>query len=97
MIYLDSSALVKLVVEEPESQELQDFLRDRPDSLVSSVLAAIEVPRALERRRADTEVLARGDSVLRNLDLLELDAVVLAATRGVPAQVRSLDAIHLGP
>jgi hypothetical protein len=44
--YLDSSAIVKLAVREPESLALRRYLRRRPP-LVSSALARTEVLRAL--------------------------------------------------
>ena len=48
LVYLDSSALVKLVVAEPESSVLADFLRGWSER-VSSAVALTEVPRALRR------------------------------------------------
>jgi predicted nucleic acid-binding protein len=50
LVYLDASALVKLVVREPESAALVEFLRGRLDR-VSSALVLAEVPRALRRAR----------------------------------------------
>lgn len=50
MVYLDSSALVKLVVRESESGALRRFLRRHP-SRVSCALARTEVPRADRRAR----------------------------------------------
>ena len=47
LLYLDSSALVKLVREEPESAALRGFLADA--DLVSSELVLTEVPRAIRR------------------------------------------------
>ena len=44
-LYLDSSALIKLVFEEHETGALEAFLRDRPVR-VSSSLARVEVMRA---------------------------------------------------
>jgi hypothetical protein len=72
LVYLDSSALLKLVVTEPESAVLAEFLRGHSDR-VSSALALTEVPRALgragfgtaERRRA-REVLTRVALVVEN-------------------------------
>ena len=50
MIYLDSSALVKLAVTEPESAALADWLRDSSQlARVSSPLVRVEVPRAVWR------------------------------------------------
>lgn len=45
-IYLDSSAIVKLAVREPESDALRRYLRTRHPR-VSSALARAEVMRAL--------------------------------------------------
>lgn len=91
--YLDSSAIVKLVVAEPESRALRTYLRRRRP-LVSSALARTEVLRAL--LPAGEIALSRGREVLRRLDLVRInDRVLDAAAVLEPAQVRSLDAIHL--
>lgn len=91
--YVDSSAIVKLVVAEPESAALRHFLRRRRP-LVSSALARTEVLRALlgEGERG----LARGQAVLARIDMVRVsDRVLSAAGMLLPAEVRSLDAIHL--
>jgi predicted nucleic acid-binding protein len=91
--YLDSSAVVKLVVAEPESAALRAYLRRRRP-LVSSALARTEVLRAL--LPAGDRALSRGRDVLRRLDLVRINDRVLEAAGIVqPAHVRSLDAIHL--
>jgi predicted nucleic acid-binding protein len=91
--YLDSSAIVKLVVAEPESSALRAHLRRRRP-LVSSALARTEVMRAL--LPAGEVALARGREALRRLDLVRInDRVLDMAGILEPAQVRSLDAIHL--
>lgn len=92
-VYLDSSAIVKLAVEEPESMALRRFLRRRRP-LVSSALARTEVLRAL---LLEGEAgLSRARAVLDRLDLIRVNDRVLAAA-GVlpPAHMRSLDAIHI--
>jgi uncharacterized protein len=91
--YLDSSAIVKLAVREPESVALSRYLRRRRP-LVCSALARTEVLRAL--LPAGAEAVARGRKVLTRLDLVRIGNRVLddAATR-LPVDVRSLDAIHL--
>jgi predicted nucleic acid-binding protein len=92
-IYLDSSAIVKLVIREPESAALRRYLRRRRP-VVSSGLARTEVTRAvlalgpLASRRAD-DVLARIELIRVN------DQVLTAAGTLLPVDVRSLDAIHL--
>lgn len=92
-IYLDSSAVVKLIVAEPESAALRTHLRRRRP-LVSSALARTEVLRAL--LPVGDIALSRAHEVLRRLDLVRInDRVLDAAGILQPAQVRSLDAIHL--
>ena len=95
-IYLDSSALVKLVQREAESDKLRRFLRrHRSDQLVTSALARVEVvravfaggPAAIEQARRQ---LSRLDQVVLSNDLLDR-----AATLAPAGQLRSLDAIHL--
>lgn len=91
--YLDSSAIVKLAIREPESAALRRYLR-RKRPLVTSALARTEVLRAL--LPAGDEAVARGRSVLQRLDLVRINNRVLNAA-GVlhPHGLRSLDAIHL--
>lgn len=91
--YLDSSAIVKLAVREPESAALRRWLR-RKRPLVSSALARTEVVRAL--LPAGEEAVGRGRAVLRGLDLLRVnDRVLETAGLLLPFALRSLDAIHL--
>lgn len=93
LTYVDSSAIVKLVIAEPESKALRRYLMRR-QPLVSSALARTEVARALLPLGA--QAVARGDDVLRRVQLLRLnDHVLREAGRMEPAELRSLDAIHL--
>ena len=91
--YVDSSALVKLAVREAESAALRRYLgRRRP--LVSSALARTEVVRALVP--LGSEAVRRGREVLARVELLRVnDRVLDAAGLLAPADLRSLDAIHL--
>ena len=92
-VYLDSSALVKLVVEEPESKALSAHLRGRPQR-VSCALARVEVLRTIAPQGASAVTRAR--QLLARVSLLRLDDVLLdeAALLDGP-RIRSLDAIHL--
>jgi uncharacterized protein len=93
LTYVDSSAIVKLVVSEPESRALRRYL-SRRQPLVSSALARTEVARALLPSGGDA--VARGEDVLRRIQLLRVnDRVLRDAGRMEPAYLRSLDAIHL--
>jgi len=95
VVYLDASALVKLVVREPESVALMEFLREHPDR-VSSALALAEVPRALRRARFGAAERRRAREVLARVALVDIDRRALAAAAAIePPTVRTLDAIHL--
>jgi uncharacterized protein len=91
--YLDSSALVKLAVREPESDVLRRYLRRRRP-LVISALARTEVARAL--LPLGPEAVRRGHDVLARVGLVRInDRVLEDAGALVPAELRTLDAIHL--
>ena len=93
VVYLDASAIVKLVVEEPESAALRRHLRRRRP-LVSSALSRVEVGRAVLPQGAAAGHRAR--DVLARIDLVRVNDRVLdvAAALG-PTELRSLDAVHL--
>jgi predicted nucleic acid-binding protein len=95
VIYLDTSALVKLVFEEPESNALVEWLDARDDlPKVSSELSVTELMRAC--RRYDAAALAQAQELLSGLDLLPIARdVVDAASLIDPVELRSLDAVHL--
>lgn len=93
VLYLDSSAIVKLVVSEMESAALRKYLRGKR-ALVTSALARTEVSRAL--LPLGSTVLERGDLVLQRLSIVRVnDRILQIAGRMLPADLRSLDAIHL--
>jgi predicted nucleic acid-binding protein len=93
LLYLDSSAIVKLVVPEPETKALRDFLRSWPER-VSSVVARIEVERVA--RRIGGGAIRRARTVISRVALVELDDhVVRRAAALQPTELRTLDAIHL--
>ncbi|MGD9622796.1 MAG: type II toxin-antitoxin system VapC family toxin [Mycolicibacterium sp.] len=95
MLYLDTSALVKLIRIEPESFALADWLDERREfRWITSVLAEVELARAV--RAVAPEGLSAIPSVLARLDRFEIDSVVrtTVATYTDPT-LRPLDAIHL--
>ncbi len=91
--YIDSSALVKLAIPEPESDALRAELA-RWERHVSSALARVEVVRACAR--VDTKARRIAEQIVGALDLIAVDDRVLeeAALLG-PVDLRSLDSIHL--
>jgi uncharacterized protein len=95
-LYFDSSALVKLVQRETESDALRQFLRrHRADQLVTSALARVEVVRAV--LDGGPPALAHVRRQLSRLDQILLTTELLdrAAMLAPNALLRSLDAIHL--
>lgn len=95
MIYLDSSAVMKLVRREAETAGILEWLqlhRDLP--AVTSELGRVEVLRAA--RRAGANALAEARAVVGDLDLISLDRAVqdVACDVGEPS-LRTLDALHL--
>jgi predicted nucleic acid-binding protein len=95
VVYLDVSALVKLVVAEPESTALVQFLHARPER-ASSALALVEVPRALRRAGLGTAERQRARRLLTRVALIDVDRRILAVAAALdPPGLRTLDAIHL--
>jgi len=93
--YLDSSALVKLAVREPETGALERAVLEC-DALFSSVIASMELARALRRASSERSLLQQLDAVLACVFLAEMTAAVRdRAGRLEPASLRTLDAIHL--
>ena len=95
MIYLDSSALLKLLFEENESSALEQWLTAHAASpMVSSELAKVEVLRASRRLAPATLPAAR--MMLTQLDLIPLTGgVVERAAELAEPSLRGLDALHV--
>lgn len=92
--YLDTSALVKLVVAEPETAALRSWIKSVDRELVASDLARTELMRLVRRVVPDRALLAR--EVLESVILVEVTTAVFEeAGRLHHADLRSLDAIHL--
>jgi predicted nucleic acid-binding protein len=94
IVYLDSSALIKLVFDEPETPALADFLGGWP-ARASSTVASVEVLRTAQL--VDDDLVTRGArDVLAGVHLIRLeDGLLASAARLEPAPLRALDAIHL--
>ena len=93
-VYLDASALVKLVLPEAETSALRTLIAVS-GPIISSRLAHVEVRRAVARiaEPGDEEHVTE---LLRGVQTIELDeAISLIAATVSPSVLRSLDAIHL--
>jgi uncharacterized protein len=95
VIYLDTSAFVKLVWAERETPALQSYLGKRAEAtLVSSALLVVETRRAVLRE--DPSQLARADLLLTRVGQVGVTRSVVEAASYLPdPALRALDAIHL--
>jgi predicted nucleic acid-binding protein len=100
LLYLDTSALMKLVVDEDESPALREELARWDDTrFATSALTRVELPRAVTRA---VPWVSLGDALQAAAALLEstqiiplTDPVIALAAGADPPALRSLDAIHL--
>ncbi len=92
VLYLDSSALVKLVIVEKESEALRGALTSA-SSRVTCNLARLEVVRAL--RHKGPSVVADARRVLEGVELIQLDDELLDLAAELEGPLRPLDAIHV--
>ncbi|MGB3352480.1 MAG: type II toxin-antitoxin system VapC family toxin [Mycobacterium sp.] len=95
-LYLDTSALVKLVVAEAESIPLRMYLGDfTEDTRITSALARAELIRAVARQ-GSMEIIQHARRVVGALDLIALTTAALDRAGEIPPpEMRTLDAIHL--
>jgi predicted nucleic acid-binding protein len=94
IVYLDSSAIIKLIFEEPETAALEEFLAGWPNR-VSSVLAQTEVLR-VARTVNDAAVASHARDMLVRIHLIRPDDAVLRAAADIePLELKTLDSIHL--
>ncbi|HSL12315.1 MAG TPA: type II toxin-antitoxin system VapC family toxin [Actinomycetota bacterium] len=92
MLYLDASAIVKLVTREPETDRLVQVIGDDP-ATISSEVSFVEVVRAVRRVGRDA---GRAETVIGAIALVPIDAgIIRSAAELGPTTLRSLDAIHL--
>jgi predicted nucleic acid-binding protein len=95
VIYLDTSALVKLVFEEDESSALAEWVAERVEvPKIGSDVSIVELLRTC--RRIDEATVATAALLLGGIDLLPVNRFVIEQAAAVtPNELRSLDAVHL--
>jgi predicted nucleic acid-binding protein len=92
---VDSSALVKLLIEEPESAALERHLSEGP-VLATSRVAFVEVGRATALANPDPEVREEAVRLVDSCLLVDVTPGLLRSAAALTsASVRTLDAIHL--
>ena len=99
-LYVDSSALLKRYVDEPDSEQVESLLQSDP-TLLTARHTVVEVRRNLTRLLDERDATEARSAFSRDVDALsviELDATTceLAAAIAEVTGVRTLDALHLG-
>lgn len=100
ILYVDTSALLKLLVREAESTAIEHELL-KWSNLATSVVTEVELPRAVARAREDRpDSVIDGSLILQGVissaAIIELNEDIVAAARNVaPVHVGALDAIHI--
>ena len=99
-LYVDSSALLKRYLQEPDSDAAEQYLLSDP-AWFSGRHSYVEVRRNLARALAGEDLVRLRDTFeedWRRVAVVELDEVTcrLAADIGEQTGLRSLDALHLG-
>ena len=93
VVYVDTSALGALLVEQLESDALESWLDQTSDMLVSSDLLEVELRRLAVREGIDQADVTR---LLDGVSLAALDRAVYRSASLLPMPyLRTLDALHL--
>jgi predicted nucleic acid-binding protein len=99
LTYVNTSAIVKVLFAEAESEALRRWLAEASPALVSSAPLEVELARTVIRARSQSGARvsdAGVRAVLDAIDLIDLDARQLKVASGLTdAYLRALDAIHL--
>ncbi|MGH7866782.1 MAG: type II toxin-antitoxin system VapC family toxin [Candidatus Dormibacteraceae bacterium] len=95
MIYLDSCAVIKLLVPEAESAALASYLTSANEPWVSSEVIVVEIHRALIRLEVDEQIKAQAAQLLHALAKISTSRILEEASRLPGKHLRSLDALHL--
>ena len=91
---VDSSAIVKLVVDEPKSQSFSAWLKNCKDDLYVSELAHTEVARAINR--VDASLHGQLKTVIERFGTIRVSSQILTIASVLsPTNLRTLDAIHI--
>ena len=93
-LYLDSSAFVKVIVEEPGSIALREYLAGESARFVSYALLRTEALRGVRQQGPEVRTAVRAG--LRRIELIAIDDRILDTAGTLEPQVlRTLDAIHV--
>ncbi len=95
--YVDTSVLVAVLApDDAHHVPALEWLARHPEDLVTSVIAEVELGRALLRREAPTALRSLAGRLLAGCELVEVTSEIRSTAVGIrPASVRSLDALHI--
>lgn len=90
--YLDSSAILKLIIIEAESDSLRKFINTK---VITSAISRVEVIRTLSLN--DESLIIAGQMVLEKFELMPLSRPILTIAENFSSQItlRSLDALQV--
>jgi hypothetical protein len=91
LIYLDSSVALRTILDVPERERLQSWMRDA-GTIVSSRLLRTEVIRVLRR---DHRPLTEGTPLLDRVGMIEISRETHTVAESIERHVKTLDALHL--
>lgn len=95
-VYVDASAFVKFVLDEPESATLEAYVSALSKPMVSNALLRIEAIRAVRIGAESSSAVAEIRAALEDVNLVTLDDATLRRAETIePDLLRALDAIHL--
>jgi predicted nucleic acid-binding protein len=95
-VYVDTSAFVKLVLDERESDDLASYIRALPRPPVSSAILRVEAMRTVRLAAADPTAIVAMRVALAGLYLVGLHPSLFREAETIePAALRTLDALHL--
>jgi predicted nucleic acid-binding protein len=91
-IYIDSSAILKMIIKEKESDAIISIVRAR---FITSEISRVEVIRAVLRH--EPSALKSAAQVLKNINYVKIDSQTLVQAERLPDRInlRALDAIHI--
>lgn len=91
LIYLDPSVALRTILDVPERERLQSWMREA-GTIVSSRLLRTEVIRMLRR---DGRPLTDGTPLLDRVGMLEISRETHTVAESIERHVKTLDALHL--
>ena len=91
-IYIDSSAILKFIIKEAESEAVVSISRAR---FITSELSRVEVTRAI--LRYEPSAIKVAENILDNFNYVKIDSQTLVQAERLPERInlRALDAIHI--